>query len=167
MFLWRSPYLSLYDWPKILKSSRDVLIAFKDLTENFERNAICIQWRLQFVLHLPKAIYIWTHFIMPWNSVFVFTLLDISGEQCSSERLDHQNANLTSLFQPKKRIEAWAENDIVYAKKREKKLVQPYYLFMTKGLSCVSNMFFLSEFWGSQALQREVPALKNSPQQLG
>ena len=25
-------------------------------------------------------------------------------------------------------------------------MVQPYYIFMTKGLSCVSNMFFLSEF---------------------
>ena len=48
---------------------------------------------------------------------------DSSGEQCSSERLDHQNANLTSLFQPKKRIEDLAENDIVYAKKkREKKI---------------------------------------------
>ena len=50
----------------------------------------------------PKHTYIWTNYITPWNSVFVFTLLDISGEQCSSERLDHQNANLTSLFQPKK-----------------------------------------------------------------
>ena len=34
------------------------------------------------------------------------------------------------------------EDDIVYAKKKGK-MVQPYFLFMTKGLFCVSNIRFL------------------------